>query len=72
MVQVAQMLERFRLPSYVVAFDEQGYDDLNHIRAIAVEGGGDFERFVCHVGLKPGHAAKVKSWCRSLPAAMAR
>ena len=59
MQDVARMLERFRLVAYVDKFDEEGYDDYEWILTMET---AQVEKLIADVGMKPGHAAKLKQY----------
>ena len=59
MIQVAQMLERFRLTEYIAKFEELGYDDMEWLLSMSA---AHVEQLIDGVGMKPGHAYKFKHY----------
>ena len=56
---VAVLLTRFKLESYITAFETNGYDDLAFI--LQMDKTQD-EQLIKDVGFKPGHAAKYRDY----------
>ena len=56
---VAVLLTRFKLESYITAFETNGYDDLAFI--LQMDKTQD-EQLIKDVGFKPGHAEKYRDY----------